>query len=239
MSFCDVDSATPDYARRFSGEVGSWFLSVQKEALLTCLETLFPVGSNGATALDIGGGHGQIVSVLAEEGFATTLLASEDAAIGEAQKFISQKTVTCAVGDPLHLPFDDKSFDLVTSFRILPHTDEWPRLVAEMCRVARVGVVIDYPTTESINIISKMFFGVKKNIEKNTRPFTLFSKKEIRSAFGKSGFTSKECVGQFVLPMALYRAVGVRGLGVVSEKFFQTLGFSIVGSPVVEGFSCR
>ena len=49
----DVETASDDYARRFSGPVGEWFLDVQERA---CLDLLRPW--RGGTVLDVGGGHG-------------------------------------------------------------------------------------------------------------------------------------------------------------------------------------
>ncbi len=62
----------------------------------------------------------------------------------------------------LALPFADRSFDLVVSFRLLPHVDEWSDLIAELCRVADKAVIVDYPDIRSFNFLSKFFFQRKK-----------------------------------------------------------------------------
>lgn len=239
MSFCDLDSSTADYATRFRGAVGEWFLEVQRNAIVRCVKKITHEEPRTLRALDIGGGHAQCVKTLTDIGFKTTLLVSEDAAVGQAEPYIASGKVALVVDNPLKLPFPDKSFDIVTSLRILPHTDEWKTLIAEMSRVSRRGVIIDYPTTQSINAFSEMLFGLKKNIEKNTRPFSLFSKNEVRDEFLSQGFEVRCSVGQFVLPMALYRAIKVKAFAKTVEGVLRPLGLHILGSPVVEGYSCK
>ena len=51
----DVETSSEDYARRFSGRVGEYFLEVQARAALDLL-----VPWPGARVLDVGGGHGTL-----------------------------------------------------------------------------------------------------------------------------------------------------------------------------------
>ena len=69
----DIETASDDYARRFSGEVGAYFLDVQARTTLSLLEP-WP----GARVLDVGGGHGQVAIPLAENGFDVTVTGSSD-----------------------------------------------------------------------------------------------------------------------------------------------------------------
>ena len=39
----------------------------------------------------------------------------------------------------------DRSFDLAVSLRVLMHTPDWRQCVAELCRVARRRVIVDFP----------------------------------------------------------------------------------------------
>ena len=67
------------------------------------------------------------------------------------------------------LPVADRSFDAVVAVRLFAHVPDWPRLVAEMCRVARHAIVIDYPSKSGLNALTPLLFGVKKSYERNTR----------------------------------------------------------------------
>ena len=68
----DVVTSSDDYARRFAGAVGAYFLDVQARATL---ELLAPYP--GASVLDVGGGHGQTTGPLVDAGHAVTILGSE------------------------------------------------------------------------------------------------------------------------------------------------------------------
>jgi 2-polyprenyl-3-methyl-5-hydroxy-6-metoxy-1,4-benzoquinol methylase len=129
---------------------------------------------------------------------------------------------------------EDKSFDIVLSFRLLPHVDDWPKLVAECCRLAGKAVIVDYPDIRSVNIFSKLFFQFKKAIEKNTRPFSCFSRRELKDEFLKNHFGHPLFRPEFFVPMALHRALKSatwsRGLEAVCQGFGLT---HLLGSPVI------
>ena len=67
-------TSSDDYARRFSGAVGRYFLEVQTDATL---ELLRPLAA--ASVLDVGGGHGQLTGALVEAGLDVTVLGSDPA----------------------------------------------------------------------------------------------------------------------------------------------------------------
>lgn len=229
MSLADVDTASGDYARRFTGQIGAWLLSVQARGITELLGE-----GVGKTALDVGGGHGQSARVLAGLGYGTTILGSEPNALGEARGFVESGGAGFEVSgfDPIAKP--DRSYDVVAAFRLLPHYEDWPRLVGEMCRVARETVLIDYPTTQSVNIISDKLFGLKKNIEGNTRTYTLFSRSEVERELGRHGFTKIRIYPQFFFPMVLHRLLKSPRLSSLLESAASILGLrSLLGSPVI------
>jgi hypothetical protein len=140
-------------------------------------------------------------------------------------------------GDLLRAPFADRSFDVVLSYRLLPHVLRWPELIAELARLARHAVVVDYPTLRSINAVAGVFFGVKKGVEGNTRPFTVFRDAEVERAFASGGFRRGARRPQFFFPMALHRALGSAGLARGLEGPASTLGLTrVLGSPVIARF---
>ena len=59
--------------------------------------------------------------------------------------FVMVKYCQFATGNLLTLPFIDRAFDVVISYRLLPHVTNWEQLLSEMCRVAKTSVIVDYP----------------------------------------------------------------------------------------------
>jgi 2-polyprenyl-3-methyl-5-hydroxy-6-metoxy-1,4-benzoquinol methylase len=62
--YADVETSSEGYARRFSGEVGKYFLEVQTQITLELLKP-WP----RARVLDVGGGHGQLALPLVNAGY--------------------------------------------------------------------------------------------------------------------------------------------------------------------------
>ena len=225
----DIETSSDDYAARFSGPVGTWMLGVQERAVR---ELLGPPG--GQTLLDVGGGHAQLAGPLAHAGWRVTVQGSDPICARRLGPLLASGTVRFFVGDILALPFPDRSFDAVVSVRLLPHCERWPALVAELCRVARRAVIVDYPTSESINRIAPALFGAKKRIEKNTRTFTLFTHRQVEEAFSSRGFTPAGRRAQFFLPMVIHRALHCRPCSAALEAICRGAGLTRRwGSPVI------
>lgn len=225
----DVETASDDYASRFKGPVGAWLLEVQQRAVSGLLGP-----AAGRTLLDVGGGHGQLAGPLARAGWRVTVQGSEPSCSRRIEPLIAAGTVRFVTADSLALPFPDRSFDAVVSVRLLPHCERWPALVAELCRVARGAVIVDYPTSESLNRVAPSLFGAKKRLEKNTRTFTLFTHREVEAAFAASGFAPAGRIGQFFLPMVLHRTLRCRPCSAALEALARAAGLTRRwGSPVV------
>ena len=225
----DIETSSDGYAARFSGPVGAWMLGVQERVVRRLLESL-PAGP----ILDVGGGHGQLALPLAAVGREVTVLGSDGSCARRLAPGIAGGRVRFLVGDVLALPFPDRSFDVVLCVRLLPHCDAWARLVAELCRVARAAVIVDYPTDESLNRVAPLLFGAKKRLEGNTRTFTLFRHREVARAFAATGWRVAERAPQFFLPMVLHRALGCRPCSAALEAACGALGLTRRwGSPVI------
>ncbi len=184
----DIETASSDYARRFGGKIGKYFLEVQTKAVLE-LFSPWP----GAKILDVGGGHAQVAAPLVKNGF-----------------------------------------DVVLAFRLLPHVDQWRKLIKEMCRVSKRAIIIDYPDIRSFNFISNPFFKIKVRIEGNTLLFQCFSRKEILSEFSRNGFYMPVILPELFVPMVIHRAIGIVLFSKVIESLCRLLGLTtFLGSPVV------
>jgi 2-polyprenyl-3-methyl-5-hydroxy-6-metoxy-1,4-benzoquinol methylase len=226
----DLETASEDYARRFAGPVGQWFLEVQSRSTLELLRGL-PTGS---TILDVGGGHAQIAPTLMDAGHTVTIVGSSAACGTHLEARMPRGSYRFEVGDLRSLPYPDQSFTAVTCFRLLPHSVDWRHLLGELCRVAQLTVVADYPSTRSVNQFANSFFSFKRKVERNTRPFELFNPRDILAAFSERGFEIRAERPQFLLPMVLYRMAGSRRLARIAERPGRLLGLTrYLGSPIV------
>ena len=225
----DVETSSEGYARRFAGPVGRFFLDCQAEATLDLLRP-FP----GASVLDVGGGHAQVTGPLVAAGHPVTVLGSDASCEARVREWTQAGRARFVAGDLLAPPVPERSYDVVLSYRLLPHVRRWPELVAVLSRLSRVAVVVDYPTRRSVNAAAELFFGLKKGVEGNTRPFTVFSHDEVERAFAAHGFRPTGRRPQFFFPMALHRALRSAGLARGLEGAASGLGLTrVLGSPVI------
>jgi len=227
--YADVETSSEGYARRFSGEVGKYFLEVQTQITLELLKP-WP----RARVLDVGGGHAQLALPLVEAGHEVTVAGSRPECQDRLTRLLPAGSYAFQEGDLVALPFEDKSFDVVLSFRLIPHLEAWPELITELCRLAGQAVIVDYPDLRSVNIFSKLLFQLKKAVEKNTRPFACFSRGEIMNEFLKNRFGHPVFRPEFFWPMALHRAMKSGAASNNLESFVQRMGLTgLLGSPII------
>jgi ubiquinone/menaquinone biosynthesis C-methylase UbiE len=227
----DVDSSSDQYARRFSGAVGRWFLDVQTRITLGALAGLPP----GARVLDVGGGHAQVAPPLIDAGYRVTVVGSDPICGRRLEPWTSTGRCRFDVTDLQRLPYDDRSFDAVICYRLLAHSVNYVRLVAELCRVAGDRVIADYPAKRSVNIVSRRLFDMKRSIEGvTTRRFSLYGREEIANAFAGAGFRVAAEQPQFLMPMVLYRLARSALLARAAEWPGRRVGLTrVLGSPVI------
>lgn len=184
--------------------------------------------------LDVGGGHAQLAEPLAARGFAIEILGSDPACAARLRPLLDAGRARFEVGDLLRLPYADASFDVVLSFRLLPHLDAWRAFVAELCRVARRAVIVDYPSRRSLNAFAEAFFSAKQGVEGNTRPFLVFRDAEVARAFETAGYRASGRRREYFVPMALHRALGSGPASRGLEAACAGLGLrAAFGSPVI------
>ena len=225
----DIHTSSDEYAMRFSGPAGEWMLAVQEKITRRLLR-----GWEGATVLDVGGGHGQLAVPLCREGWSVTVLGSEASCRHRIQGVVDSGSCRFVEGNVIALPFADQSFDVVLCFRLLTHCERWPELVRELCRVARRGVIVDYPTEQSLNAVAPALFGAKKKFEKNTRTWALFRHRQVLDEFARHGYALAGMQKQFFLPMVLHRMLKNRALSAGMEGACRALGLTrLWGSPVI------
>ncbi len=197
--FADLDPSTDRYARRFQGPAGEWLLSCQTKALRR-LCAPYP----GARVLDVGGGHAQVATPLLDDGHEVCVYASSQEALGQMRR-LHRPGLTTEVGPLRALPYADRSFDVVTSFRILAHVGDWQAFLGELCRVARRAVIVDFPIASGANTLEPLLFGLKKRLEGDTRRFQTMSRPQVLKTLAAAGFAPQGEIGKFVLPMVVHR----------------------------------
>ncbi len=229
----DVETASPDYAKRFDSPVGEWMLAAQLAITLDLLRDL-----EGTSVLDIGGGHGQVASDLARRGHRVSVLASSPEAVAEGLRpSVDSGRIRLLIGDLRDPPVEPRSFDVVLSYRLLAHARDLPGLVAGLTRSARLAVIVDYATTRSFNAIANSLFAAKKRVEGNTRPFLVFRDAEVEEFFRQNGFPQRARRPEFFWPMAIHRVLGAPIVSRSLEKAAGGLGLRArFGSPVIARF---
>ena len=136
-------------------------------------------------------------------------------------------------GDAHALDFPDRRFDAVVCFRVLMHAPDWRRCVAELCRVADRLVIVDYPSATSVALFEALGRRVAHALGGRTEPYRVFSPASIRDAFGRSGFKIRSMHRQFVLPIAVHKAIGSRRFTIATEHLLDRAGLlKPFGSPV-------
>jgi hypothetical protein len=230
LETADVDTSSDDYARRFEGQVGAWFLQVQAHTILHLLRHVPELSA----ILDVGGGHAQIAPLLLQAGYKVVVVGSDPTCSERLQPWIDGTHCRFEVVNLQGLPYSDRAFTAAICLRLLPHSVNCAGLVRELSRVSAVSVVLDYPSVRSVNIVSNQLFGLKQRIERNTRPFMLFHPREIRREFDANGFTLVAERPQFLFPMVLHRWAGAVRLSRLLETSGRALGLTRwLGSPIL------
>lgn len=225
----DIETSSDSYASRFSGPIGEWFLKIQREIILSCLQS-----HRGASVVDVGGGHGQIARPLSDNRFKVTVIGSNNSCASRISDLVASGGVHFDVGTLTALPYQDKSFDFGISLRFVSHCPEWKVLIKELCRVSRLGVIIDYPSIRSFNLFYKFLFRLKKGAEGNTRKFLIFTDQEIINEFQNHGFRVERKIPQFFFPMVLHRKLKLPVLSATLEGMTRIFGLTkLFGSPTI------
>ncbi len=232
----DIESSTDEYARRFEGPTGRWMLKVQ-ERITRSLIAPYEIG---CSVLDVGGGHGQLAIPLSKAGYKVTVVGSAMECSHRIQHDVEARNIRFQVGNMIDLPFMDRSFDVVLCFRMLTHCERWPKLVFELTRVARRVVIVEYPTSQSINRFAPWLFEAKKKVERNTRLWRLFTHEEIRTIFDRYGYRRACMQKQFFFPMVVHRMIDFLPVSTGLESIAHHTGLiRVAGSPVIAAFEGR
>ena len=216
--------------RRFGGPIGELVASAQARVLENFIGRI-----QEQTILDVGTGTGRAALFLARGGAHVTAVDASEQMLAVARYRAAEQglRVRFVQGDAHALDFKSRSFDVVTSLRVLMHTPQWRRCLAELCRVADRLVIFDYPSATSVALAQAMTRRVVDAAGGRTEPYRVFTDRTIARALDPLGFRVRSVHRQFVLPLRLHRAIGSRRFTERTEELLDRAGLlRLFGSPV-------
>jgi SAM-dependent methyltransferase len=217
-------------AMRFSGPVGTLLAESQERVL-----TEFLGAVEGRRILDVGTGTGRAALAIARRGAEVVGIdaSAEMLRVARARAEAQQARVTFDTGDAHQLAFPDRSFSAAVSLRVLMHTPDWRRCLAELCRVSQERVVFDYPAAASAAALQSAGRHLLARLGSRVEAYRVMRGGAIRAALRASGFEVERVHKQFVLPIALHKAVNSRAFTLAVEDALAAVGLlRLFGSPV-------
>lgn len=225
----DADTASDDYAKRFSGPIGSYFLAEQNRIVAELL------GASGpCRILEVGGGHAQLTPALLEAGHEVWVQGSTPECVNRlASLFVRYPgRLRFVVSNLWTLPFADRAFDLVIAIRLLAHVERFEALLREMARVSDSRVIVDFPPVFSANLWQPLLFSVKRKVEGNTRPFFCYQAKQLYRPLRAAGFDRFRMAKQFTVPMVVHRKIASPAFSRAIETGCRRSGLTrLIGAP--------
>jgi ubiquinone/menaquinone biosynthesis C-methylase UbiE len=195
----------------------------------------FAGDTSGQRLLDVGTGTGRAALLFAQRGARVMGVDASAAMLAMARQRAMQKGLRIGFlpGDAHALCFAARSFDVVISLRVLMHAARWKDCVAELCRVAGRAVIVDYPSARSVAMAQSLGRKVMHAVGARTEPYRVLRHRQVERAFNDNGFRIRAVHRQFVLPIALHKALGSRRFTERSEQLLERAGLlKAFGSPV-------
>ncbi|MEW5982036.1 MAG: class I SAM-dependent methyltransferase [Acidobacteriota bacterium] len=217
-------------ALRFSGPIGTMLADAQARILAEALGDI-----RGRRILDVGTGTGRAALLLAARGAAVTGIDASPEMLRVAAARAGQEglSVRFDVGDAHRLAFDSSSFDAAVSLRVLMHAPNWRECLHELCRVARDRVVFDYPAACSAAAIQAAARRILATLGREVEAYRVLRLASVKAVLDECGYRVDRVHRQFVLPIALHRAIGSRAVTERCERSLAAVGLlRLFGSPV-------
>ena len=217
-------------ALRFGGPIGQYLLQQQERLLL---EALAPVA--GRRVLDVGTGTGRAAIGLAHHGASVVGVdaSAEMLRVAGARVRGVEPHVVLGLADAHALPFADRSLDAAVSLRVLMHALDWTRALGELCRVARWRVIVDFPALGSFAALESAARRLGNAFGGRFEAYRVIAERDVRRVFAAHGYRVVAVRRQFVLPIALHKRIGSRGVTERVEAGLASVGLlRLLGSPV-------
>ena len=228
--YADPSTARTFDERRFGGPIGAIVATSQARVLSD-----FVGDARDRRILDVGTGTGRAALQLARDKAVVTAVDASDPMLTIARQRAAEEGLSAQflLGDAHALDFPDRQFDAVVCLRVLMHTPRWRDCVSELCRVADRLVVVDYPSISSFALLESLVRRATYAVGLRTEPYRVLSYQSVAKAFAAHGFRVRSVHRQFVLPIALHKAIGSTHFTVRSEALLDRLGLlERFGSPV-------
>jgi 2-polyprenyl-3-methyl-5-hydroxy-6-metoxy-1,4-benzoquinol methylase len=216
--------------RRFGGPIGDLVAGTQARVLANFIGRI-----KDRQILDVGTGTGRAALLLAGGGARVTAIDASEEMLAVARRRAQEQAVSVnfMIGDAHRLEFEDRSFDVAVSLRVLMHTPQWRDCIAELCRVSERLVILDYPSATSAALFHSLTRRVIHAADGRTEAYRVFTDRSIAKALDRSGFRVRSVHRQFVLPIQVHRAIGSRRFTLFTEDKLERLGLlRLFGSPV-------
>jgi ubiquinone/menaquinone biosynthesis C-methylase UbiE len=217
--------------KRFGGPIGGLVAADQAKTLSD-----FAGRIQNRRILDVGTGTGRAALLFARGGARVTAIDASEQMLEVARARAAAEDVhgiTFGVGDVHALDFPDGSYDVVCCLRVLMHTPRWRLALSELCRVAGQLVIVDYPSTTSVAVLESIARRAAHRVGVRTEAYRTFTYRTIVDALTHSGFRVHSVRRQFVLPIAVHKAIGSRRFTTWSENLLNRMHLlDRFGSPV-------
>lgn len=217
-------------ALRFSGPVGRFLAETQHALLVEALEP-----HTGRHVLDVGTGTGRAAIGLAALGATVVGLdaSAEMLQVARERARDAGAAVEWGIADAHHLPLPDRAVDAAVCLRVLMHAIDWRQCVAELCRVSRWRVVVDFPALGSAAALESGVRRVRQRLGGSVEAYRVLAERDVVSAFASHGFRIVITRRQFVLPIAAHKAFGLFNVTRRIERGFAAAGLlRLLGTPV-------
>ncbi|MBN2055920.1 class I SAM-dependent methyltransferase [bacterium] len=230
-----ADYARPEIARgfdqdRFGGAVGAYFQQVHERQLWELMPD-----PEGLKVLDVGAGTGRFSLPLRRRGAEVMAVDASLPMLVEAMRKAAALDIrlSCGQADAHALPFKDRSFDVVVSSRMLMHVLDWRAVLAELCRISRRVVIVDFPPRSSIAVLAPVLLPLKKRIKRSTQVYAVLSEREVGEEFARCGFFVAARSRQFLLPFFVHRMMKRPAWSDGVERCMRRLGLTgRLGAPL-------
>ena len=160
--------------------------------------------------IDIGSGEGGKANLLAHYFTNAKVLGIDftDEGILLSNKKYSKNNISFKKLDVMDINENEEKYDLVTSFEVLEHVEEWQKLLKKMINISNKYVLISVPT------------GRMREYEKDIGHLRNFKKGEIEEFMNKNGL---KIVKTYYAGFPFYSPLGRNWLNTNSKKYYKNI----------------